>query len=142
ISANERDYYVPLEQYYELVAYRQEIDTLKPPHGVLLRMEEWVNSPKADYGPTIGNLDYLLLFTSKRNSHLQTLERTYDEDLFFTTRIDGQWTEAQEFKTINTRYNEGSACLTKDGKLLYFARCNSPDSHGNCDIFRAELKPD
>jgi outer membrane protein OmpA-like peptidoglycan-associated protein len=142
LTKNEHDYYVPLNEYYELVAYRQEIDTLRPPHGVLLKMEDWVNSSKADYGPTIGNLDYLLLFTSKRNAHVQTIERTYDEDLFFTSRIDGQWTEAQEFKTINTRYNEGSACLTKDGKLLYFARCNSPDSHGNCDIFRAELKPD
>jgi outer membrane protein OmpA-like peptidoglycan-associated protein len=142
LTRNERDYYVPLDEYYELVAYRQEIDTLRPPHGVLLKMEDWVNSAKADYGPTIGNLDYLLLFTSKRNSHLQAIERTYDEDLFFTTRIDGQWTEAQEFKTINTRYNEGSACLSKDGKLLYFARCNSPDSHGNCDIFVAELKAD
>jgi len=52
------------------------------------------------------------------------------------------WTDAQEFKTINTRYNEGSACLSQDGKYLYFARCNSPDSYGNCDIFVAELKPD
>jgi outer membrane protein OmpA-like peptidoglycan-associated protein len=50
--------------------------------------------------------------------------------------------EAQQFKTINTQFNEGSACLSRDGKKLFFARCNSPDSHGNCDIFQAELKPD
>ncbi|MFZ6012224.1 MAG: OmpA family protein [Bacteroidota bacterium] len=141
-SQKEKDYYVPLKEYYELVEYRKEIDTLRPPHGVLLKMEEWVNSPKADYGPTIGNIDYLLLFTSKRNSHLQSIERTYDEDLFFTTRVDGQWSEAQGFKNINTRYNEGSACLSLDGKHLYFARCNSPDSHGNCDIFVADMKSD
>jgi outer membrane protein OmpA-like peptidoglycan-associated protein len=142
LTRNEKDYYVPLKEYYELVEYRKEIDTLTPPHGVLLQMEPWVNSPQADYGPTIGNLDYILLFTSKRNSHDRSDARRFDEDLFFTIRADSVWGEAQEFKTINSRYNEGSACLSKDGKKLYFARCNSPDSQGNCDIFQADLKPD
>jgi outer membrane protein OmpA-like peptidoglycan-associated protein len=142
LTKNQKDYYVPLEDYYELVEYRKEIDTLRPPTGVLLKMEDWVNSEKADYGPTIGNLDYILLFTSKRNAHLSNSEKKYDEDLFFTKREGDQWGEAQQFKTINTQFNEGSACLSKDGKKLFFARCNSPDSHGNCDIFEAELKPD
>lgn len=141
INTDKKENYVPLQQYYELVAYRKEIDTLRPPQGVLMRMGDWVNSNKADYGPTIGNLDYVLLFTSKRNSRL-SIERTYNEDLFFTTKEDGQWMEAQPFKTINTGYNEGSACLSKDGKHLYFARCNSPDSYGNCDIFEATLSAD
>ena len=141
LNTDKKENYVPLQQYYELVAYRKEIDTLRPPQGVLMQMGEWVNSLKADYGPTIGNLDYLLLFTSKRNSRL-SIERTYNEDLFFTRKEDGQWMEAEPFKTINTGFNEGSACLSKDGKRLYFARCNSPDSFGNCDIFEATLTPD
>ena len=141
INTDRTDIYVPLRQYYELVAYRKEIDTLRPPQGVLMKMGEWVNSEKADYGPTIGNLDYVLLFTSKRNS-LMGIERTSNEDLFFTTKEDGQWMEARPFNTINTGYNEGSACLSKDGRNLYFARCNSPDSFGNCDIFEATLTAD
>lgn len=142
LTINQKDNYVPLKQYYELVAYRKEIDTLRPPQGVLMKMDAWINSGKADYGPTIGNLDYLLLFTSKRNSGIQSIERSYNEDIFFTTKEDGQWMEAKEFKTINTRYNEGSACLSNDGRSLYFARCNSPDSYGNCDIFEATLQAD
>lgn len=142
VTVYQKDNYVPLQQYYELVAYRQEIDTLRPPHGVLVKMGEWVNSEKADYGPTIGNKDSLLLFTSKRNATLQSIERNYNEDLFFTKKEDGQWMEARSFNTINTVYNEGSACLSKDGKHLYFARCNSPDSFGNCDIFEASLTAD
>lgn len=141
LNTDRTDIYVPLRQYYELVAYRKEIDTLRPPQGVLMKMGEWVNSEKADYGPTIGNLDYVLLFTSKRNS-LMGIERTSNEDLFFTTKEDGQWMEARPFNTINTGYNEGSACLSKDGMNLYFARCNSPDSFGNCDIFEATLTAD
>ena len=134
--------YVPLTYYYELVNYRKEIDTLQPPHGVLLNMGEWINSTKADYAPTIGNIDTLLLFTSKRNANLQSIEKTYNEDIFFTTKFNGQWMEAQPFKTINTKYNEGSACLSKDGKYLYFARCNSPECYGNCDLFVSERKED
>lgn len=141
IATEKAEDWVPLAQYYELVEYRKEIDTLRPPHGVLVRMGDWVNSDKADYGPTIGNLDYLLLFTSKRNS-LMSIERTSNEDLFFTWKEDGQWMEAKPLATINTIYNEGSACLSHDGKTLYFARCNSPDSFGNCDIFQATLSPD
>lgn len=140
LTKNERDYYVPLEQYYQLVAYRKEIDTLRPPQGVLINMGLTVNSMKADYAPTIGNVDTLLLFSSKRNAHARNLERTYDEDLFYSVRDMGVWMDAQEFKTINTNYNEGSACLSLDGRYLYFARCNSPDSHGSCDIFVAEME--
>jgi outer membrane protein OmpA-like peptidoglycan-associated protein len=142
LTKNEKDYYVPLEQYYQLVEYRKEIDTLRPPQGVLINMGLSVNSLKADYAPTIGNVDTLLLFSSKRNAHAQHLDRTYDEDLFYSVRDMGVWMDAQEFKTINTNYNEGSACLSQDGKYLFFARCNSPDSHGSCDIFVAEKVED
>jgi outer membrane protein OmpA-like peptidoglycan-associated protein len=141
LTRNERDYYVPLQQYFELVDYRKEIDTLRPPHGVLLNMGPSVNSAKADYAPTIGNVDTIMLFTSKRNINNQSLERRYDEDLFFSVNDMGFWNEAQEFVTINSIYNEGSACLSKDGKQLFFARCDSPDSKGSCDIFVADLLP-
>ena len=76
------DLYVPIQQYYNLVEYRKEVDTLRPPHGVLLNMGYNVNSDKEDYGPTIGNADNILLFTSKRNSFQDSERRTYNEDLF------------------------------------------------------------
>jgi outer membrane protein OmpA-like peptidoglycan-associated protein len=142
VTRNETELYVPLQQYYELVAYRKEIDTLRPPQGVLLNMGESINSEKEDYGPTIGNVDNILLFTSKRNKHADPLNKNYNEDLFFTIKQDTTWGFAEEFKNINTRYNEGSACLSDDGKHLYFARCNSPDSFGSCDIFHAEMNAD
>ena len=142
LTRNQQDLYVPLKEYYELVEFRKEIDTLRPPQGVLLNMGYGVNSEKEDYGPTIGNVDNLLLFTSKRNSKIDPMKKTYNEDLFFTIKSDSMWSFSEDFKTINTPYNEGSACLSMDGKKLYFARCNSPDSRGNCDIFVAELRQD
>ncbi len=139
VETDRKEYYVPLEHYYQLVNYRKEVDTLRPPHSVLTPMGEGINSPKEDYGPTIGNVDYVLLFTSKRNGHEK---RAYNEDIFFSLKIDGAWTEAESFKTINTDFNEGSACLSLDGKFLFFSRCNAPGSLGNCDLYVAKLNKD
>ena len=142
IDTDRKRYYVPLDFYYKLVDYRKEIDTLRAPRAVLVNMGEGINSPKEDYGPTIGNVDYVLLFTSKRNKSKSSYEATYDEDIFFSLRADGQWQYAEEFKNINSNYNEGSACLSLDGKSLFFSRCNAPGSLGNCDIYQAVLKQD
>jgi outer membrane protein OmpA-like peptidoglycan-associated protein len=139
VETEKKENYVPLDYYYKLVDYRKEIDTLRPPHSVLVNMGEGINSNKEDYGPTMGNVDYVLLFTSKRNPHEQ---RNSNEDLFYALKIDGNWAKTEAFKTINTNYNEGSACLSADGKLLYFSRCNAPGSLGNCDIYSAKLGKD
>ena len=141
IELDKKKYYVPLEYYYQLVDYRKEIDTLHPPHSILVNMGQDINSNKEDYGPTIGNIDNLILFTSKRHKH-QLGERDYDEDLFYSTRVDGNWSPAKEFKRINTSYNEGSACLSLDGKFLFFSRCNTPESPDNCDLYMAERASD
>lgn len=145
IEKDMKKYFVPLDYYYELVNYRKDIDTLRPPHAVLVNMGDQINSEHEDYGPTIGPADTLLLFTSKRHVSNNGLQRVYDEDLFFVTRGDsafngGAWLDARTLNDINTSYNEGSACISSDGKTLIFSRCNSPDSRGNCDLYSAQLK--
>jgi outer membrane protein OmpA-like peptidoglycan-associated protein len=141
IELDKKEYYVPLDYYYELVNYRRDVDTLRPPHSVLVTMGDQVNSLKEDYGPNIGNVDNLMLFTSKRNYRPDGLGgTTYDEDLFFSVRVDSAWGDAQELRRINTSYNEGSACISSDGKLMIFSRCDAPDSKGGCDLYSAVLK--
>ncbi len=142
LRVNEKDYYVSLDHYYELVEFRKQVDTLIPPRGVLLNMGEHVNSEHADYGPTISRHENTLLFTSKRNRVHNALETKVNEDLFFAKGSDGFWGKAAPLKNINTKYNEGSGCLSKDGNTLYFARCNAPDSYGNCDLYVAEMQAD
>jgi len=143
LSKYDNDYYVPIEYYYELVEYRKSIDTLRPPVGVLLNMGSEINSPAEDYGPTLSMNNDILFFTSKRNQRKIQVNRViFNEDLYFSKRVDGFWEPAQALKQVNSLYNEGSARLTKDGKKLYFSRCDSPDSYGKCDIFVAELLAD
>lgn len=133
LERDKKKYYVPLDYYYQLVEYRREIDTLRPPHSVLLNMGDNLNSLKEDYAPTIGNVDSLMLFTSKRNrNNIDT--RQYDEDIFYSERVDGFWMPAKGFDKINTIYNEGSACMSLDGKTLIFSRCFD----SNCDLYIAE----
>ncbi len=136
------DLYVPLEYYYELVEYRRQVDTLLPPRSVLLNMGNQVNSPTEDYAPSLNMANNLLIFTSKRNVGQNMVRQIPNEDLYFSQGEDGYWNEAQSFREINTRYNEGSATISRDGKTLYFSRCDSPDSYGNCDLFVAKMQPD
>ena len=142
LTRNERDYYVPLDYYYELVEYRKDVDTLQPPKSVLLNMGEGVNSNLSDYGPTLNADDQVMIFTSKRNSHHRGVDPVYDEDIFYSRMEDGYWSDARELKAINSSFNEGSATISRNGNELYFARCNSPDGFGDCDIYHAVRKDD
>lgn len=137
-TENDQDYFVPLQYYYELVDYRKEIDTLRPPRSVLLNMGSRVNSELSDYAPALSSNDDALIFTSKRNSHARGFDPVYDEDLFYTTNEFESWGDAKEFEGVNTKYNEGSATLSKDGNTLFFARCNAPNGLGDCDIYWAQ----
>lgn len=139
LDPDRKENYVPLDFYYKLVDYRKDIDTLRPPQSVLINMGGYINSDQEDYGPTAGNTDDLILFTSKRN---EKADGSYNEDLFFSLKVEDYWDEATPFKSINSLFNEGSACLSMDGKFLFFSRCNAPDGLGNCDLYRAVLTAD
>lgn len=135
LEQKKKDLYVPLKYYYELVEYRKSISTYKPPRGVYTNMGDAINSKSEDYGPAVHSAEDIFIFTSRRKSNKAT---GTDEDIFFSQNENGFWHEAESFgKPINSIYNEGSACLSRDGKTLYFARCDSPDGFGNCDLYSA-----
>ncbi len=143
LNTQEAQQYVPLEYYYELVEHRKMIDTLRPPRGILLNMGSNVNSRKADYAPALSGYKNQLLFTSKRNETQYSIEKRENEDLFITKRDEyGVWSKAQPVSDINSQYNEGSAFLSADGKLIYFSRCDCMDCMGDCDLFSAKLQED
>ncbi|WP_019947714.1 OmpA family protein [Hymenobacter aerophilus] len=140
LEQKETELYVPLKKYYELVEYRKSIATFRPPKGVYTSMGEAINSDKEDYGPTLNADANLLYFTSKRKTRGR-LKEVSDEDIYQSRYENGLWTEAEPLpKPINSPYNEGSACITKDGKTLYFARCECPTCQGNCDLYEATLQ--
>lgn len=142
LNRQEAQQYVPIEYYYEMAEHRKLIDTLRPPRGVLLNMGETVNSPKADYGPSLNIQNNVLIFTSKRNSSGLTFAPKENEDVFISYGDAFGWSLAKEFSAINTQYNEGSATLTRDGKSVYFSRCEGEDGFGDCDLYVIRLQKD
>ena len=135
--------YVPLKMYYELVEYRKNISTFHPPKNVYINMGDAINSKFPDYGPALGANDTMLLFSSKRTQG-KGMRAKVDENLYVAHK-EGEnfWSEAQPLpKPINSQYNEGSACFSHDGKTIFFARCECPTCHGNCDLYTAKLGKD
>ena len=141
----EKDYYVPLDYYYKLVEYRQQIDTLRPPKSVLINMGDEVNQKNApDYGPSINVSGDMLIFTRKEvDNKFIGANIKYSENLYFSTGSDGYFGAAEELPDpIKSSCNEGSAVVSKDGKTLIFSRCivngcqnDCPNCQGSCDLF-------
>lgn len=135
--------FVPIDYYYELVEHRKLIDTLRPPRGVLLNMGMLVNSRSADYGPSLNINNDILLFTSKRKMIDKSIALQPDEDLYLSKKDPyGTWAKASPIDDLNTHYNEGSPCISKDGKTLVFSRCFSPGGMGHCDLYVSSLSED
>ncbi len=136
--------YVDLDLYYKIVQARSRIDTLIPPKGVLLKMGDNINSIYPEYAPFMHPNNKLMIFTSKRSPMAMVAGMDYEqhEDIYYVMQDYqfGGWTIAERFTDeINSRFNEGSACLNLEGNLLIFSRCNSPDSYGICDLYSAEF---
>ncbi|TGE19372.1 OmpA family protein [Hymenobacter elongatus] len=139
LEQKEAELYVPLRVYYDIVEYRKSLATFHPPKGVYTSMGDAVNSKVEDYGPTLNAGADQFIFSSKRKT--RGIQDAVDEDLYLSRKEGVSWADAEPLpKPINSPYNEGSACISKDGKTLYFARCECPTCHGNCDLFVSSLK--
>lgn len=142
VQLEQTDDYVPIDYYYELVDFRQSIDTLVPPRGILLSMGKQINSNMEDYAPALTLDNKTMIFTSKRSLSGSLLSSNSNEDLYIAKQEDGMWQDAVQLRDINSRYNEGSATLNADGNQIIFARCGSPDGFGNCDLYETHLQED
>jgi outer membrane protein OmpA-like peptidoglycan-associated protein len=138
--------WLPLEEYYSLLELRKRVDTLMPPKKVLQNMGKLINSEAADYGPFMHPSDSVLVFTSRRgaNKEIDYIFTREDENIYYSIRDfrNGKWEPATQLPdSINTtKFNEGSACVSPDGKHLYFTRCFEPNAMGDCDIYHSEYK--
>lgn len=142
LTSYTRDYYVPIEYYYELVEYRQLVDTLRPPRGMLLNMGPRINSPHGDYAPSLSSDDELMIFTTKREFSRNPLDPAPIENIYISKRDANFWLRAEPLEDINSELNEGSAVISYDGKSILFSQCESLSGFGDCDIFMVKLQED
>ncbi len=143
VAGDPQKVYLNLDEYKAFVEHIQLADSLKPEVDSLdLNMGEEINSKSEDYGLSISKNDSVIVFTSQRNRNPNNPDLK-NEDIFLTSKDeDGYWQPAQQIPGLNTEYNEGSPCLSPDGKKLVFSRCFSPTGYGNCDLFISEYMPD
>ena len=73
---------------------------------------------------------------------LLTKEDEFNSDIYISHFEDNRWTVSRPLgSNINTKYWESHACLSKDGKILYFTS-NRNGGVGEMDIYVSELTPE
>ncbi|MAQ47704.1 MAG: hypothetical protein CMD27_02345 [Flavobacteriales bacterium] len=94
-----------------------------------------INSNYDDYFPSMPINSNVLIYTYRDlDSELQ------DEDFYLSRNIDDRWSNPIKLgANINSDYREGSLSVSLDGKDLFYASCNRPDSYGGCDIYFSTL---
>jgi outer membrane protein OmpA-like peptidoglycan-associated protein/tetratricopeptide (TPR) repeat protein len=70
---------------------------------------------------------------------LLTREDEFNSDILISRLEDNRWSVSQPLSnSINTKYWESHACLSRDGKSIYFAS-NRREGPGEMDIYYAEM---
>ena len=66
----------------------------------------------------------------------RTNEELTAGDLYISEFVDNAWTEPEKLsEAINSEYQEASACLTNDRRVIYFSS-NRPGGEGGKDLYR------
>ena len=100
-----------------------------------------VNSPLAEYFPSITVDGSTMLYTRRLNSKMTY--SGFNED-FYVSHFDGKtWVEGINVAPINSMTNEGAPSLSANGRFLIFTSCDNPvdgygrerQGYGSCDLF-------
>ena len=94
-----------------------------------------INSKSDDYFPSMPINSDIIIYTLRDMS-----TEFQDEDFFISRKRNNQWSQPKKLgQNINSDYREGSLSVSLDGKDLFFASCNRPDSYGGCDLYYSTL---
>lgn len=115
---------------YSAANYSESIQVDKQP------LPPNVNKFFTQYFPVVTIDEKMLIFT-RRNGY----QVNYDEDLVVSYYRNGEWSEAESIsENINSRYNEGAATISADGRVLIFTSCDQGKTFGSCDLFISTRK--
>jgi hypothetical protein len=104
-----------------------------------------INTKYDQYWPSLSADEQTLVFTSLLpiDPHIEDVYLNRQEDFFYSTFEDGQWTPARPVgPPLNTQGNEGAQSISADGKLMVFTGCNRQDGYGSCDLYYSKKEND
>lgn len=110
-----------------------------------INLGENINDSLYQYLPTL-TLDNQLYLTQRENNSedfyfakIKNIDIINNKELSF----DKWWDKKEKLSSVlNTSANEGAASISPDGRYLYFAKCNTKDGYGSCDIYRSKRNGD
>lgn len=96
-----------------------------------------VNSEYDEYMPTLSADGTMLIFTRRfPRTELSQTNSAEEEDFYCCRWMDDHWSKAVRMaEPVNSYDNEGSGCLSQDGRMLYFTACGREDGAGRCDLY-------
>ncbi len=120
------------------------------PSGYQVESMKFFNSKQDEFSPAYANADNsIVLFTSFRDGSTGKAISGITGQNFgdiFTSQVDrkGSWSQPVPLsENINTAFDEGSPCLSKDFKTLYFTRCKFSKKEAlGCQLCYSQLEGD
>jgi len=117
--------------------------TEKPVRVFIDNLGNTINSPYADYDPTISADEDILIFTSRRNTTtgggMDKFIDEYFEDIYISHQVNGKWEMAANIGSpINTKGHDAVKGLSPDGQKLFIYK----DDNGDGNIYSCDLEGD
>ncbi len=133
-----------LEKHEDIIAaydYKNPVDT-----GYVVQLAKQFNSKYSDYCPAYFGDDFdVVYFTTMRmTKHRKKVNRITGQgnSNIYMTKIDarGSWTEPEQLGDPFSRtIDDGTPCITSDGKTMYFTRCPyDPQGESTAQAFSIE----
>jgi outer membrane protein OmpA-like peptidoglycan-associated protein/tetratricopeptide (TPR) repeat protein len=95
------------------------------------------STEELEYFPTITGGDEHLIYTHRYISG----SKPTDENLF-EAALDGISKFGFPLEgNLNSRLNEGAACISPDGQFMVLTVCDRPDGAGSCDLYYSHWNP-
>lgn len=104
-------------------------------HSEQIKLPKEINTSDDEYFPKLTADNNTIIFTRKVGNK---------ESFYKSKKVNNKWEESTLLVgDINSnQFNEGSHCISLDGKYLFFAGCNRPDGLGSCDIYVSKKEND
>jgi hypothetical protein len=117
----------------------------KPTNARITNAGSILNTDNEEYVPVVSADESIMIFTyvgkestgGRQNKLQQPFELgDYYEDVFFSVKMNDQWTKPRGISTINTNLHDAAIAISPDGTQLFVYRDNG-DDHG--DIYVSYL---